>query len=133
MVISFQTGVEISLLQAKELFSLVKDEEGVIGYDYYSSLYMIGHPQYEWREVGEGAKRQHFTSYFKYNDKKAEIQAAIDKENFPCHIEEISDTVIDVIFDEQMSYLDEISIASKITNATGVKCIAGSIEKDKKY
>ncbi|WP_295072694.1 hypothetical protein [Ruminococcus sp.] len=120
--ISSQTGDEISLLQAKELFSIVKDD--IIGYDYISALYRIGHPQYEWRENTDGTKRQHFTSYFKCNDKKDEIQAVIDEDNLPCHIEELSDKIIDVVFDTQMNYLDEIAAASKITNATGAKCIA---------
>lgn len=120
IIISPEIGDELSVEKAKELFEAIKDD--VISCEYYSALYMVGHPQYSWCENNEGVKRQHFTSYYNSNDKKDEIQAVIDENNLPCHIEELSDTYIDVVVDVQMSYLDEIAIASMITNTTGAKC-----------
>lgn len=111
---------DLSLSLAKELFSKVKDD--VIGYYFHEAEYRIAHPQYGWREGNEGKKRQHFTSYSGINDKKDEIQAVIDDNSFACHIEEINDECLDIIMDTEMTYLEEIAVASKITNATGVKC-----------
>ena len=112
---------DLSLSLAKELFSKVKDS--VISYNFYEANYMIGYPQYSWREGTNGKKRQHFTTYWRVNDKKAEIQAAIDENALPCHIEEIDDETLDVVMDTEMTFLEEIAVASKITNATGVKCM----------
>jgi hypothetical protein len=111
---------DLSLSLAKELFSKVKDD--VIGYRFHEADYMIGHPQYGWREGNDGKKRQHFTSYSRFNDKKDEIQAVINENSLPCHIEEINDEHLDVIMDTEMTYLEEIAVASIITNATGVQC-----------
>ena len=120
IIISPEVGDDISVEQAKDLFEAIKDD--VISCEYYSASYMIGHPQYSWREDNTGEKRHHFTSYSDCNDKKDEIQAVIDENNLPCHIEELSGTFLDVVVDVQMSYIDEIAIASMITNATGAKC-----------
>lgn len=111
---------DLSLSLAKELFSKVKDE--VIGYYFRGNDYRIGHPQYDWRKGIDGKNRQHFTRYSGANDKKDEIQAVIDENSLPCHIEEINDETLDVVMDTEMTYLEEIAVASKITSATGVKC-----------
>lgn len=111
---------DLSLSLAKELFSRVKDD--VIGCRFNGAFYTIGYPQYGWKEGADGNKRQHFTTYYDFNDKKDEIQAVIDEYSLPCHIEEISEERLDVVMDTEMTYLEEIAVASKITNATGVKC-----------
>ena len=114
-----QTGDELTLAEAKALFTKIKDD--VIGYDYSSAIYSIGHPQYSWRLNSEGVNRHHFTSYSNCIEKKDEIQAVIDENNIQCHIEEKGDN-LDVVADVNMSYIEEIAIASKIFNATGVRC-----------
>ena len=117
--ISPQTGDELSLAQAKLLFSIVKED--VIGFVYSSAMYSIGHPQYCWTLNNEGIKRHHFTYYRNCSEKKEELQAIINENNWKCHIEE-NDNDLDVVTDISISYLEEIEIASKITNATGLKC-----------
>jgi hypothetical protein len=115
------TGDIIPLEKAQELYAAVKDD--VIGFNYNEGFYTYGYPQYSWRGGADGKKRQHFTTYWRVNDKKAEIQTAIDENALPCHIEEIDDETLDVVMDTEMTFLEEIAVASKITNATGVKCL----------
>lgn len=115
------TGEAIPLEKAQELYAAVKDD--IIGFDYHEAYYTMGYPQYSWREGANGKRRQHFTTYRRVNDKKAEIQAAIDENNLPCHIEEIDDETLAVVMDTEMTFLEEIAVASKITNAAGVKCM----------
>jgi hypothetical protein len=115
------TGDAISLEKAQELYAALKDY--IVGFDYHEAYYTTGYPQYSWREDTDGKKRQHFTTYWRVNDKKDEIQAFIDENALPCHIEEIDDETLDVVMDTEMTFLEEIDVASKITNATGVKCM----------
>ena len=118
----------ITLKQAKEIYSKLGDK--VRNFGYMSGMYNVGGPQYNlsmhqyFRELyGDKANRSDFTLYSGLENEE-KLRKYIEENDIPCHINAIEEIkAVDVVPDDDISYVDEIAIAAKICRNLGLKPI----------
>lgn len=120
-------GVVITESQARELFNALSETVELFGYKYNFGYFNIGCPSYYFKKSKDSAGAVDFTVY-KGIENADVIQKFIEESGIECHIELIErlDTV-DVVPDMELSYLEEIALAAKIYNGTGLKICSGVI------
>jgi len=120
-------GAVITESQARELFNALSENGELFGFDYYFGCYSIGWPSYYFKKSKDSAGAVEFTVY-KGIENADVIQKFIDESGIECHIELIERLdAADVVPDTKLSYSEEISLAAKIYNGTGLKICSGVI------
>ena len=116
----------ITLKQGKEIYLKLGDK--VRNFKYTSDMYQIGVPQYHLsqhkylRELyGDKANKMDFTLY-KGLENEEKLRNFIVDNALSCHITVIEEmNAVDIVPDDNISYIDEIEIAAKICHELGIK------------
>lgn len=111
----------LTLTQAKEIYS--KLGSNVKNFKYVSDIYNIGTPQYHLSNIyGDKAPNKVDFTVYRGLENEEILKNFIEESKLPCHISAIEDIkAVDVVPDDNISYIEELNIATRIYHALNIK------------
>ena len=111
----------LTLTQAKEIYS--KLGNNVKNFKYVSDMYNIGTPQYHLSNIyGDKVTNKVDLTLYRGLENEEMLKNFIEENKLPCHVSVIEDIkAVDVVPDDNISYIEELNIATRIYHALNIR------------